>query len=50
MVSTATGLDSEVIKRIPAQDLIKMMKDNMDFEYELRREILSANNIACRYV
>jgi RecA/RadA recombinase len=49
MVNTATGKDSEIIKRIPAQDLIKKMKEDINFEYELRREILAANNIECRY-
>ncbi len=48
-VSPATGLDSEVIKNVPAQDLIQRMKDNPAFEMEMRHEVLASLRIECRY-
>ena len=48
-ISPATGLDSEVIKDIPAQDLIKRMKEDPAFEMEMRHEVLASHKIECRY-
>jgi hypothetical protein len=49
-VSPATGLDSDVIKDVPAQDLVKRMKDNPEFEMEMRHEVLASTRIECRYI
>jgi RecA/RadA recombinase len=37
------------IKNMPADALIKRMKDDVAFEYMLRRDVLAANKIECRY-
>jgi hypothetical protein len=37
------------IDNMPADFLIKRMKEDVDFEYYLRREVLSAKSIQCRY-
>lgn len=49
MVNRTTGKDSEVIKRVPLDVLVKQMRENIDLEYEIRREVLAANKIECRY-
>jgi len=37
------------IKGMPADVLIKRMKEDVAFEYMLRRDVLAANKIQCRY-
>lgn len=49
-VDPITGADSEVIKNVPAQTLVQKMKDDPAFELEMRKSVLAANNIACRYL
>lgn len=49
LVNPATGKESEIIQRIPMTNLIDQMRADVDFELEVRREILAAVNIACRY-
>lgn len=49
-VNPDTGLDSEVIKNVPAQTFVQQMKDNPEFETEMRLSILRANDIQCRYL
>lgn len=49
-VNVHTGLDNEDVKDIPAATFIQRLKDDPAFETYIRMEILSANNIQCRYV
>lgn len=49
-VNPTTGQDSEIINKIPAATLVQKMKDDPAFEFEMRREILAACNIQCRYL
>ena len=49
MINRSTGKESETVKRVPVDVLAKKMKENIDLEYEIRREILAANKIECRY-
>lgn len=48
-VNPDTGLDSEIINNIPADTLVQKMKDNPEFELEMRLAVLRATNIQCRY-
>ena len=49
LVNRSTGKDSETANRIPAQDFLKRMREDIDFEEAVRREILASNKIECRY-
>lgn len=49
-VSPTTGQDSDIIKNVPAQDFIQQMREQPELEMEMRREILTANNVQCRYI
>ena len=48
-INPATGLESEVISNIPAEALVQKMRENVDFEVEMRLAVLAANKIECRY-
>lgn len=49
-VNPETGLDSEKIKNIPLDDLLKELRENSAFEQEMRLAVLRAAGIQCRYV
>ena len=49
LVNRSTGKDSEVIARIPVQDFVQSMKNDIDLEEAIRREILAADKIECRF-
>lgn len=49
-INPSTGVESEVIKNIPATDLIARMKADPAFDMEMRREILAAYKIECRFI
>ena len=48
-VNPDTHVESAVINRIPAQELVQKMKDDVNFDMEMRREVLAANKIECRF-
>lgn len=49
-IDPATGLDSEKIKNVPAADFLQQLKDNPEFEAEMRLSILRAAGVECRYI
>jgi RecA/RadA recombinase len=49
-VDPATGLDSEKIKDVPADELLRQLKENPEFEIEMRLSVLRAAGVECRYI
>lgn len=49
-INPNTKVESEIIKDIPAADFLNKMRVNVEFETEMRRAVLSAEGIQCRYL
>lgn len=48
-VNPDTGMDSDTIKDIPADEFLKKLKEHPAFETEMRLSVLRAAGIQCRY-
>jgi RecA/RadA recombinase len=49
-VNPDTGIDSEIIKNVPVDVLLKKLKEEPEFEIEIRRSVLQAAGVQCRYI
>lgn len=49
-IDPATGLDSETIKDIPADEFLNQIKADPKLEMDLRQSVLRAADIQCRYI